>query len=456
MRENKAWSRKSKSEKKFADMDGLRDKTILENADSNRKHELWELQQMQGLPLTTKIKLTQSRIRDWINYYGLNHVYVSVSGGKDSTVLAHIIMQMYPNVQMVYVDTGLEFRECKDFIKQEYKNLKILYPSYTFKNVITRWGYPIFGKEISDTISSSRRYLCRTMQEIGYENNEYLQYFGNKLGFDYCSELNLNNDAISKLDDIYNNEQYEHNKIRTITGGVSPNSYYSKKKYLFMLAAPFEISSVCCDVMKKSVIHKESHIAKQYSITGETASESLLRTQKWLEHGCNGFNLKEPKSTPLAFWTEQDILLYIKLYNINYCKDVYGEIVPVNRNLVDIDWEKQSTLDALNTEKITLETTSENKRTGCLYCGFGLHLEKEPNRLDYLFKYKQKQYDFIMRGGSFKNGLWKPNSKGLGFWFCYAWINKYGKMDIHVPNLQYYIKEYGTSETERYLNGVYN
>lgn len=107
MRENKAWSRKSKSEKKFADMDGLRDKTILENSDSNRKHELWELQQMQGLPLTTKIKLTQSRIRDWINYYGLNHVYVSVSGGKDSTVLAHIIMQMYPNVQIVYVDTGL-------------------------------------------------------------------------------------------------------------------------------------------------------------------------------------------------------------------------------------------------------------------------------------------------------------------------------------------------------------
>ena len=451
MRENRVWSRKNISINKFTD-DGLHDKSVLEDTDSNRQHELWELQQMQGLPLNIKIRLTQSRIRDWVNYYGLNHVYISVSGGKDSTVLAHIAREMYPDIQMLYVDTGLEFKECKDFIRNEYKNVKILHPSHSFKYVIERWGYPIFGKEIADTISSSRRYLNRVMSEYNLQDYNYINYFGNKLNFDYCKDKNeLNQDVLRRLDDILKNEQNENFKIKSLTGGLSPNSYYSKKKYLFMLAAPFNVSSVCCDVMKKSVIHKESHMAKQYSMTGETASESLLRTQKWLKHGCNAFNLKEPKSTPLAFWTEQDILLYIKAYGINYCREVYGEIIPDNNKTDDIDWMNQTTLDFLNKNKITLKTTSINKRTGCLYCGFGIHLEKVPNRLDYLYEYKFKQYDYIMRGGHFENGLWKPDDRGMGFWFCYEWINKYGNMNIHVPNIEYYIDKYSTKDTAEYI-----
>jgi 3'-phosphoadenosine 5'-phosphosulfate sulfotransferase (PAPS reductase)/FAD synthetase len=53
------------------------------------KHIQYDLKQMQSLPLEAKIAMTQQRIRQWYEYWEGN-VYVSFSGGKDSTVLKHI------------------------------------------------------------------------------------------------------------------------------------------------------------------------------------------------------------------------------------------------------------------------------------------------------------------------------------------------------------------------------
>ena len=46
-----------------------------------------DLQTMQAAPLSAKIQMTKRRIRDWVNEFGEDGVYVSFSGGKDSTVL---------------------------------------------------------------------------------------------------------------------------------------------------------------------------------------------------------------------------------------------------------------------------------------------------------------------------------------------------------------------------------
>lgn len=54
-----------------------------------------DLRRLQALPLEIKIKMTQRRIRDWVKKYGEDGVYVSFSGGKDSTVLLHIVREMY-------------------------------------------------------------------------------------------------------------------------------------------------------------------------------------------------------------------------------------------------------------------------------------------------------------------------------------------------------------------------
>lgn len=68
------------------------------------KHSSYELSQMQSLTLEMKITMTKSRIKQWYDSWdGL--VYVSFSGGKDSTVLKHIVDSMYDNVPAVFVNT---------------------------------------------------------------------------------------------------------------------------------------------------------------------------------------------------------------------------------------------------------------------------------------------------------------------------------------------------------------
>lgn len=77
---------------------------------NQNKHTASDLKQMQALPLEAKVRMTKTRIRDWYEYWnGL--VYVSFSGGKDSTVLKHLVDSMYSDVPTVFVNTGLEYPE---------------------------------------------------------------------------------------------------------------------------------------------------------------------------------------------------------------------------------------------------------------------------------------------------------------------------------------------------------
>lgn len=46
-------------------------------------HTITDLYQMQSLPLSAKIVMTQRRIVDWVNEYGEDGVYVSFSGGGE-------------------------------------------------------------------------------------------------------------------------------------------------------------------------------------------------------------------------------------------------------------------------------------------------------------------------------------------------------------------------------------
>ena len=78
------------------------------------------LAELQGYPLSMKLALTRQRIREWVNRFGEDGVYVSFSGGKDSTVLLHIVREMYPNIPAVFVDTGLEYPEIRK--KEDVQN----------------------------------------------------------------------------------------------------------------------------------------------------------------------------------------------------------------------------------------------------------------------------------------------------------------------------------------------
>lgn len=95
---------------------------------------LQELKLLQALPLDIKLAMTKRRIRDWVSEFGIDGVYVSFSGGKDSTVLLHIVRSMYPSVPAVFVNTGLEYPEIQKFVKS-FENVTILTPSMRFDEV---------------------------------------------------------------------------------------------------------------------------------------------------------------------------------------------------------------------------------------------------------------------------------------------------------------------------------
>lgn len=88
-----------------------------------------------------------------------------------------------------------------------------------------------------------------------------------------------------------------------------------------------------------------------------------------------------------------------------------------------------------------------------IMCGFGVHLEKRPNRLEMIEQFsKQSIQDYILRGGGFdEDGLWKPMNGGLGYWFILQYLNVHGNTKIYIPNYEKYEREYGNEMTKKYL-----
>lgn len=271
-----------------------------------------ELKLLQNLPLDIKIAKTKLRIQEWIDYWGADNLYISFSGGKDSTVLLDLVRSVNENIPAVFVDTGLEFPEIKQFVKT-FDNVTTIRPKISFKQVIEKYGYPMVSKDQANFI-----YDIRTTKSEKLKNRR-----------------------------LYGDEQ---------------GRFKLSKKWRYLVDAPFNISHKCCQVMKKDPIKKYEKEFGKHPFIGTMAEESNIRKQSYLRNGCNAFESKRPISNPLGFWTEQDILKYIKNNNLKIA-DIYGDII--------------------ETKEGTLETTGY-KRTGCVFCGFGVHREAEPNRYQKL------------------------------------------------------------------------
>ena len=294
-------------------------------ATTERKFTATDLKNMQAEPLDRKILRTQTRIIEYYQHFD-GQVYVAFSGGKDSTVLLHIVRQIYPDVPAVFVDTGLEYPEVKEFVKS-WDNIEIVRPRKTFRQVIEEFGYPLVSKKVAGYVATAKR--------------------------------NPNSARAKYLSGEYDSKMFG----------------FGEGKWYYLVDAPFKVSDWCCDVMKKQPGHKYQRETGRHPIIGTLAEESVMRRNEWLRSGCNAFEGKEAKSKPLSFWTEQDILLYLKENNVPYCP-LYGDIV---------------------TDKKGKLTTTGIHRTGCIFCGFGCHMEKEPNRFQQLKESHPKIWEYCMK-----------------------------------------------------------
>ena len=195
-----------------------------------------------------------------------------------------------------------------------------------------------------------------------------------------------------------------------------------------MLDAPYDISHMCCNVLKKTPIKKYEKEHDRKPITATMASESTQRTSQWIANGCNGFELKRPISNPMSFWTEQDILTYLLTYGIKICS-VYGDIVEdlsgtdeVEGQLTISDIKGYENVKLFDAEKPPLKTTG-CKRTGCMLCGFGCHLEKPGDgRFERLKQTHTKMYNLL--------DVIKNN--GVTFREAIEWINENGNLNIRL------------------------
>ena len=274
-----------------------------------------ELKRRQNLSLTEKIRWSKERIWDFYDVFD-GKVYVSFSGGKDSTVLLDLVRSIFPNVEGVFVDTGLEYPEIRDFVKM-HDNITWLKPKMPFTKVIEKYGYPIISKETA-----------------------------------------------SKIDEIRNtkSERIRNNRLN----GDENGNWKLPEKWKYLLDAPFKICARCCDVMKKSPIRIYETKSHKKPFIGTMAVESSLRKINYYKNGCNVFESDHPKSMPLSIWTEKDIWEYLKINNLPYSK------------IYDMGYE----------------------RTGCMFCMFGIHLEKSDlfskNRMQRLKETHPKLHNYCI------------------------------------------------------------
>ena len=203
-----------------------------------------KVKKLKGMDLDLKIAYSKTIIQ---KYFIENDkkVYVSFSGGKDSTVLLHLVRSIYPNIPAVYFDTGMEFPENRKHVKT-FDNVEFIKPSMTFKEILNKYGYPCIGKNQAHFISLAQRGKPSGIKQMNLETK------------------------------------------------------YGYKKYQFMVSAPFKVSEKCCDVMKKAPAIEYHKKTGRCPIVGTRIEESTIWESTFISKGDNHISHNIPISAPLS------------------------------------------------------------------------------------------------------------------------------------------------------------
>lgn len=281
--------------------------------------------------------MTRNRIRNFITEYGTEGVYLSFSGGKDSTVLMDIARQVDNRIPAVFVDTWLEYPQIRSFVKT-YDNVVTLKPTMGLKDIIRQYGWCFPSKDVAQIIWHARQ-----------------------------------------------GKKWALNKLHGLDGNGKKSAYRQQYiKWLPLYESDLLISPYCCIKQKEEPIARYEKQTGRHPILAVMAEESARRKGAYLRTGCNSFESARPLSKPMAFWKEQDVLRY-KVQNHLAIAEPYGEVVE--------EGQVAGQLSFIPTEG-KLRCTGE-QRTGCMFCPVGCHLTNF-GKFRRLKAYNPRLYDYCM------------------------------------------------------------
>lgn len=316
-----------------------------------------ELIMRQSLPLEVKERMSMRRIRDYIHEYDETGVYLAFSGGKDSSVVKHLLQRVCEQLgcdvpTMVYNDTWMELPEVRQFVKDICKDNELvrLKPELSMIEVIEKCGWCFPSKETAGVIAGYLNGAPSAEKKINGFDKE-----GNP-----CERREM---------------------------------FIKWKDFADHLPKNLKISNGCCIELKEKPAMKYELETGKHWINALMADEGGQRKTNYMKYGCISLEGR-PTCSPIGFWTNQDIYQYILKYNLTIASP-YGKIVPINQ------LEGQTSL-ACCPSTCKYGTTGES-RTGCAFCPVACHLDTEIkggsvkyNKFERLKKSHLEMYNYCM------------------------------------------------------------
>jgi len=310
------------------------------------------------MPYSFKVKYARIRAEEFVrecDARGLNY-HVSV-GGLDSITLFLFLKSIHidapgisvssledVSIQRVHRQLGIE--RLKPAVHHVDPDGKVHY--WSKPQIIQEFGFPVLSKEIAAKIellqSPSEKNATVRHAIITGETGEYG-------GFQTDSRMRLSARWLWKFGGYENENEGTHYQI-----------------------APFKVSSKCCYYLKEKPCDDWAREHNSVPFLGLMASEGGRRAKSLRVNGCNYFGATTIRSAPFAIFNRQDILQLALELNVPV-PEIYGTI----------ERKPDGTL-----------YTTKAQRTGCNMCGFGIHMEKRPNRFDLLRERSPKEWEYWM------------------------------------------------------------
>jgi 3'-phosphoadenosine 5'-phosphosulfate sulfotransferase (PAPS reductase)/FAD synthetase len=300
---------------------------------------------------------------------------IAFSGGKDSTVLWHLIKTHFPEwldrIVIIFGNTGVEYPESLKFARQlgkewggdnfhETKPLKTETEGLKYEAQVQVLQWLIDEGHVWEVLQDDGKLKSTATLEAACPPHLYEKFkrehliwpVGTPMNYWWCVDQYgwpLLGKAFSKLKAHRINIDCFLKYSQSMSEDEKLLAYYE-------ILREVKISQACCDILKKQPSEKlQVELDVDVIFKGLMAAESRSRQTNFISRGYL-FESSRPHlgddsfyhCNPLSIWTDDDIWAYIRKYNVPYSP------------LYDMGWTDQSGIH----HKIP--------RNGCMGCGTDL------------------------------------------------------------------------------------